>query len=411
MAPNPTELTRLFFMAVPRFEFRGVLGSGGMGTVFEAWDLDLDSEVAIKVVSELSPRPEERADVLRRLKNEVLINRRLKHQAIARTFDYGEASGLPYITMELIHGTDLKRLLGGAPLSVAEALAMIRQVAEACAAAHAAGVVHRDIKPENVMVQPDGRVAVLDFGLAFSAEQGRVTPRGIAVGTPVYMSPEQLKGEPTDARTDVYALGVVFFELLTGRPPFPTGTVAEIAFQHMHLRPDLSLLSERGAPASIIDLIGRCLEKSPENRPADAGDFLSKLDLPEAIEVEEPVKRRRRVLIVDDDPLIRGVLSTLVGRMGADVIQSENGEDALSVLGETVPDLILLDLVMPAMDGFDTLCVLRSMPRVSRTPVVLVSAHDDRQNRAFGKNIGANGFLEKPLDLPKVKRVIEQWLA
>ncbi len=413
---NPTrkerELSRVFFSAVPRYEYRGVLGSGGMGTVFEAWDTDLDSEVAIKVLSVIDTREKRWEEDLRRLKNEVIVNRRLKHHTIARTFDYSEAAGMPYLTMELIHGSDLRQILGERRLSLSESLEIMRQVAQACAAAHSASVVHRDLKPENIMVQPDGRVVVLDFGLSRFLDQERLTPHGGIAGTPTYMSPEQLTGAPSDVRADVYAFGIVFYELLTGHPLFLGGTSTEVGLRHINEVPNLEPLRQTQTPEHLMTLISRCLEKRPENRPANGAELLEKLEaLPEAIEFTEVPLEKRSVLIVDDDPLIRRILSTLASKLKAEVIEAPNGEAALVLLSKRLPNLVLLDLVMPVMDGFDTLSVIRSTPGLSRTPVVLVSAFDDRQNRAFGKNIGANGFLEKPLDLPRVKRVMEQWLA
>jgi serine/threonine protein kinase len=379
--------------------------------VFAAWDLDLDSEVAIKVLPRFKVKNELWAEALARLKNEILLNRKLKHPAIARTFDYGDAAGMPYITMELIHGKDLRAILEGSPLPVQQALGILRQVASACGMAHAAGITHRDLKPENLIVQPDGRAVVLDFGLGRFVDKERLTPEGGVVGTPYYLSPERLTGEIADARADVYALGILFFEMLVGSPPFTGDSVGEIARLHVYVRPDLKPLRDMGLPVSLIDLIEACLEKDPDKRPADGSEVLQRLDLPEAVEAVEVHERARCVLVVDDDPLIRRILTNLAQKCGAEVLQASNGEDALSILSTREANLVLLDLSMPVLDGFDTLAVIRSMPQYSRTPVVIVSSHDDRQNQAFSKSIGANGFLEKPLDLPKVRRVVEQWLA
>lgn len=408
---TPEELSSRFFQAVPRYKYRAYLGSGGTGVVFAAWDLDLDSEVAIKILPRFKVSDEFWAEALARLKNEILLNRKLKHPAIARTFDYGDAAGMPYITMELIHGRDLRAILEASPLPLPQAMGILRQVAGACGVAHASGITHRDLKPENLIVQPDGRAVVLDFGLGRFVDKERLTPAGGVVGTPYYLSPERLTGEIADARADVYALGILFFEMLVGTPPFTGDSVGDIARLHVYARPDLKPLRDMGVTESLIGLIEACLEKDPDKRPSDGSELLRRLDLPEAVEAVEAQERSRCVLVVDDDPLIRRILTNLSQKCGAEVLQASNGEEALSILSTREANLVLLDLSMPVLDGFDTLAVIRSMPRYSRTPVVIVSSHDDRQNQAFSKSIGANGFLEKPLDLPKVRRVVEQWLA
>lgn len=405
MSRDPGTLARAFFAAAPRYEPRGVLGSGRSGTVFEAWDLELDAEVAVKVVWAHGPAGDAAGEAMQRLKAEVVVNRRLSHPSIVRVFDVAEAAGLPYLTRELVHGTDLGLFSGGRGIPVPEAAGLLRQVAGACRAAHGAGVVHGALTPQRVLVQPDCRAVVLDFG--------RTVPGTTWTGAgAAYLAPEQVRGEAWDASADLYALGAIAHELLTGAPPLSAEEAVRLAFSGAPAGPGLEPLRSRGVPEELAAVIGRCLSPEPERRPAGTGALLAVLDgTPSGEEAAAAGTRARHVLVVDDDRIVRMVLRRLVGATGAEVSEASNGEEALRALSARPADLVLLDLVMPVLDGFDTLRVIRSTPDLSRTPVVLVSAHDDRQRRAFGTHAGASGFLQKPLDLAVVRRVVERWLA
>jgi eukaryotic-like serine/threonine-protein kinase len=201
-----------------RYEILRQLGEGGMGTVFKAKDRELDRVVALKVIRpEMANQPE----VVRRFKQELILARQITHKNVIRIFDLGEADGIKFIGMEYVEGQDLGSFLSQkGRLSSQEAAAIIVQVCRALVAAHAEGVVHRDLKPQNIMIDAQGKATVMDFGIAQSTESAGMTQTGALLGTPHYMSPEQAMGQKADARSDLFALGIIFYELLTGDTPF-----------------------------------------------------------------------------------------------------------------------------------------------------------------------------------------------
>ena len=197
-----------------RYEILKRLGEGGMGAVYKARDRELDLFVALKVIRpELASHP----DILRRFKQELILARQVTHKNVIRIFELGMADGRKFITMDYIDGRDLKSILvERGKLPPDEAVRIIRQVCRGLEAAHAEGVVHRDLKPQNIMVDANGRVWVMDFGLARSMDLVGITRTGALMGTPDYMSPEQARAEKVDARSDLFSLGIIFYEILTG---------------------------------------------------------------------------------------------------------------------------------------------------------------------------------------------------
>ena len=261
------------------------LGSGGMGDVFVAHDTKLDRRVALKL-----PRRDVSASVdrLALLQREARAAAALNHPNIVHLYSVEEAGGLTFITMELVHGQSLRDLLRDAPFPLAKTLAFTAQVGEGLAGAHAAGVLHRDLKPANVMVTEDDRIKIVDFGVATFLRSvstwdpeavttaGQGSPGG-TVGTIGYMSPEQALGKPLDARTDIFALGVMLFEMATGETPFEGDTPAAI-FDHLLNRPPRSPLTLNPAlPGWMARVIDKALEKDPERRYGSAKEFLEDL--------------------------------------------------------------------------------------------------------------------------------------
>src|SRR5437867_9152819 len=201
-------------MLAGRYQTIQILGVGGMGAFYKAFDRQLTRVVALKtILPELSSTPLD----LKRLKQEVLLAQQVVHKNVVRIFDIGEDGATKFITMDFIEGADLKTLISQkGKLPPAEAARIIRQACLGLEAAHAAGVVHRDLKPQNIMIEKDGHIVVMDFGIAHSGESRGVTQTGSYLGTPEYMSPEQAQAENVDARSDIFSLGLIFFELLTG---------------------------------------------------------------------------------------------------------------------------------------------------------------------------------------------------
>jgi serine/threonine protein kinase/cytochrome c-type biogenesis protein CcmH/NrfG len=263
------------------------LGSGGMGDVYLAQDTRLERRVALKL-----PRPEvsASADRLALFRREARAAAALNHPNIVHLYSVEEADGLIFMTMELVQGRSLREVLSdGAPLALPKTLAFASQIAEGLACAHAAGVLHRDLKPANVMITDDDRVKILDFGVAkffrrvstwapeAATTAGEVSTSGRPVGTVGYMSPEQALGKTLDARTDLFSLGVVLFEMATGRAPFEGETPAAVFDQLLNRRPPSPLTLNPALPASLATLIDKALEKDPVRRYRSASDVLEEL--------------------------------------------------------------------------------------------------------------------------------------
>ena len=253
-----------------------MLGQGGMGAVYKARDLELDRLVALKVIRpELAMHP----DILARFKQELILARQITHRNVIRIFDLGEASGIKFITMEFIEGQDLKSLAAEkSKLSTEETVRIMEQVCLALEAAHYEGVVHRDLKPQNIMIDKQGKVAVMDFGIAHSVESGGMTQTGMLVGTPDYMSPEQVKGERVDARSDLFALGVILYELLTGTMPYKADTAQASMFKRTSERPRSPIEVDAKVPRLLSDITAKCLEIRTVQRYQSAREILQDLE-------------------------------------------------------------------------------------------------------------------------------------
>jgi serine/threonine protein kinase/tetratricopeptide (TPR) repeat protein len=263
------------------------LGSGGMGDVYVAEDTRLDRRVAIKVPrADVAGSPDRRVRFRREAKAAAALN----HPNIVHLYSVEEHEGVLFLTMELVEGRSLREILSaGTPLAVPRAVAFGIQMAEALACAHAAGILHRDLKPANVMITANDRVKILDFGLAKlfapsfsgSAEAATVvqqlTSEGTALGTAGYMSPEQALGRPVDPRTDLFALGVVLFEMTTGQAPFPGDTVFAVLDQLLHRRPPSVRAVHAAVPDWLASVIERTLEKDPDRRYGSVNDLLEDL--------------------------------------------------------------------------------------------------------------------------------------
>ena len=259
-----------------RYEIQQLLGQGGMGAVYKARDIELERLVALKLIRpDLATRPE----ILSRFKQELILAREVTHRNVIRIFDLGQAHGVRFITMEYVEGRDLRTLLHEKKkLTPEEAVPIFLQIAAALEAAHHAGVVHRDLKPQNVMVDKDGRVYVMDFGVARSLETPGMTQTGALMGTPEYMSPEQAKGQKVDARSDLFSLGIIFYETLSGVSPFKADTAMATMLKRMRERAVPVAQAASGVPLFLSDIVSKCLEIDVQQRYQSAREIITDLE-------------------------------------------------------------------------------------------------------------------------------------
>jgi HAMP domain-containing protein/predicted Ser/Thr protein kinase len=262
-----------------RYEIKSVLGVGGMGMVYKANDKELGESVAIKT---LKPEMSADSNALERFKSEIKLARRISHRNVVRTYDLGEIGGLYYLTMEYVEGKSLKDLVrerGRLPASVV--LPIAKQLCRALEVAHDEGVIHRDIKPQNMVVQADGVLKVMDFGiarLALRPKESGHTEAGMVVGTPEYMAPEQLLGDELDARADLYAAGAVLYECLVGDVPLTADTPITLIAKVLEEEPRRPSAVQPDIPVALSDLVMWVLAKDREQRPRSAAELHARLD-------------------------------------------------------------------------------------------------------------------------------------
>ncbi len=274
-----------------RYTIEAPLGQGGMGCVYRAHDARLGRRVALKVISDGQRDGQADADANARLLREARAAAALDHPNAVSIFDVGEYEGTPFIVMELVLGRTLRGAVGDASVPAARCIAELTDVARALAVAHKRGLVHRDIKPENVMVREDGVVKVLDFGIARRQGGGidphgetetpalpTLTIEGVRLGTPVYMAPEQIRGDALDGRTDQFAWGVVAYELLAGRLPWRGSDAMAVMASVLTDRVDRAPLDQAAVPRAIQDVVLRALEKRPDDRFPSMDDVAQALD-------------------------------------------------------------------------------------------------------------------------------------
>jgi len=259
-----------------RYEIIEELGKGGMGKVYRVVDKKLNEEVAMKLV-----KPEIASDkkTLERFSNELKLARKIVHKNVARMFDLNEEKGTHYITMEYVRGEDLKRLIRKiGQLSAAQVIPIAKQICEGLAEAHRLGVVHRDLKPQNIMVDEDGNSRIMDFGIARSLKAKGITGAGVMIGTPEYMSLEQVEGKDVDQRSDIYSLGVILYEMVTGKVPFEGDTPFTIGMKHKSEIPKDPKALNAQIPEDLNRLILKCLEKDKEKRYLNTAEIISELE-------------------------------------------------------------------------------------------------------------------------------------
>ena len=255
-----------------RYQVIEEIGRGGMGRVYKAIDQELNRIVALKMITpELSSNPV----AVERFKKEIKLASQISHENVCRIHDLGEVEGIKYISMQFIDGHNLKELIQTARrLSVESAIQITEQICQALTAAHKKGVIHRDLKPPNIRLDKKGNAYVMDFGIARSLEAKEVTKPGEVIGTPRYMSPEQAEGREVDHRSDIYSLGALMYEMLTGSPPFKADTIAGLIHKHITKAPKPPSKLNPQVPKILEEIILKCLEKTPERRYQRADEII-----------------------------------------------------------------------------------------------------------------------------------------
>jgi eukaryotic-like serine/threonine-protein kinase len=264
---------------IGRYKILGELGRGAMGIVYKAEDPNLDRVVALKTIV-LEADAEGRKEYERRFFLEAKAAGKLNHPNIVTVYDFGEEDGVAYLAMELVEGKDLRerlKLKAGEGLPAADAVDVAQQIAEGLGYAHERGIVHRDVKPGNIMLQPRGQAKIMDFGLARMRVADHKTSTGMVLGTPKYMSPEQVAGEPVDQRSDIFSLGIVLHEMLTGARLFAGEDAPQMMHNVVHMEHEPPTRIKPELPAMLDFIVARALKKDPALRYQDAFEFSADL--------------------------------------------------------------------------------------------------------------------------------------
>ncbi len=348
------ELTRGTTFA-ERYEIIEELGKGGMGKVYRVFDKKIEGEVALKLV-----KPEIAAEkrTIERFRNELKTAREIAHRNVCRMYDLNEEKGTYYITMEYVPGEDLKssiRRFGQIP--VGKTISIAKQVCEGLSEAHRLGVVHRDLKPNNIMIDKEGNARIMDFGIARSIKGKGITGAGVMIGTPEYMSPEQVEGKDVDQRSDIYSLGIILYEMSTGRVPFEGDTPFTVGIKQKSEIPKDPKEINAQIPDDLSLLILRCLEKDKEKRYQSAGEVSSELErIERGIPSTERVSTKRKPITSKEITVTFGLRKLLIPALVVIAI-AIIGIIIWQVLPQKEPDAVQTDKSSIAVLPFEDLSV------------------------------------------------------
>ncbi len=395
-----------------RYQIIEVLGKGGMGNVYKVLDKEINEKIALKL---LNPEIASDEKAIDRFRNELKFARNIGHRNVCRMYDLSKEEGTHYITMEYIPGEDLKsmiRMMG--QLSAGQAIFIAKQVCEGLAEAQRIGVVHRDLKPQNIMIDKEGNARIMDFGIARSLKAKGITAAGVLIGTPEYMSPEQVEGKEVDHRSDIYSLGVILYEMLTGKLPFEGDTPFSIAFKHKsEAPPDPKEVNDQ-IPEDLSLVILKCMEKNKERRYQTAEKLLSELmKIEKGIPTTERILPKRKPLTSKEITVTFGLKKLLIPALailaltiiGVIIWQFIPRKEAVSPLLDkpSVAVLPLVDLSQQKDQGYfcdgmteaiiEKLSQLRGLKVSSRTSVMRYK-NTDKDIKEISKELGVAAVLE-----------------
>ena len=378
------------------------IGQGGMATVYRAHHSALDRYVAIKVLPEFFAE-----DMIfrERFQLEAQSVAALRHPNILSAFDFGQIAGIPYLVMELVEGGTLADRMGS-PMELQDVVQFLRPIASALDHAHAHGVLHRDIKPSNILIRQDGTPVLADFGLAKLARSVRkLTAIGTVFGTPEYMSPEQATGESLGPGADQYSLSVVAYEMLTGRVPFHGDTPGAVLISHIRRAMPATSELPGELSAHVDEVLRRGMAKAPRDRYATVSEFVAALTpaawpsfLGDERAADRPGDGLPVVLVVDDGAANRELIEACLAGINCEIRTADSGITALAMIDAAPPDLVLLDVQMPGMDGYEVCLRIKARPRGELLPVVMITALDQVHDRVMALEAGADDFMSKPVE-------------
>ncbi|HEV2719724.1 MAG TPA: serine/threonine-protein kinase [Thermoanaerobaculia bacterium] len=430
------------------------IGHGGMGEVWKAEDTDLLRTVAVKLLKEeMASDAEWKARFLR----EARTVARLSHPNIATIYAVGEVGTRMYIAMELVEGDSLKVLIAARTLKMPDVTRIIKRCADALAEAHSQGIIHRDVKPENIVVTRRG-VKMLDFGIAKvldapPEDAGKLTSDGTVIGTPDYMSPEQALGRTIDHRSDIFSLGVVLYETLSGQHPFASASVTETLVRIVTREPLALATLVPDAPPQLVEIVEKALNKKPSERFETAKQMASALNKvyptsssamfpvaernsptmpitptpepmpaaplpPPAPPPPKPAKRSSgrlravnpdwRVLVADDDPEVRKQLGEVLAQHRLPYDEAANGSEAIQQLKKRKYVLAFIDLMMPRIDGWAVVDFIRGHAEHRGTKTYVVAAGEQRLSTADQDVV--SGVVSKPFDPAKLDLLLRNFM-
>jgi serine/threonine-protein kinase len=428
------------------------LGAGGMGEVWRAEDTKLLRHVAIKILPhEMAQDPEWKERFVREARTIAQLN----HPNIATIYSIEEDNDPMFIAMELVEGDSLGAIIARGTVAWPETVRIASQTADALAEAHGKGIVHRDIKPDNILVARR-LVKVLDFGIAKQiggAEKSSLTQGGMIIGTPHYMSPEQALGRAVDARTDIFALGVVMYEALSGKRPFTGASVTETIMQIVMNDPEDILAVAPKTPRGLAEIVRKCLKKQPDERYGSAEELSAALAalkkasgirtkedmptiptvkpqtaaqapptlkqipaavapptsriVPPAPKAVQPPLPGKRALVADDDPATRYLIGSILehNRIAYDAV--DNGADAVKHLKQHEYTHVFVDLLMPRVDGWGVIDFVRAHRRNGKPLALYVVTGVQNQKLSNADQDVVSGLLYKPLDPKQLERLVQ----